>query len=87
MIFTHARIFAPHGDDRAADTRISGRYPYNMKRFGNKMSDSSSDNINEAKSGVVSITIPVWLRDFIGKVAFLNEERLYRVKPYKSKCR
>ena len=87
MIFTHARIFAPHGDDRAVDTRISGRYPYNMKRFGNKTPDSSSNNINEAKSGVFSITAPVWLRDFIGKVAFLHEERLYRVKPYKSKCR
>ena len=35
----------------------------------------------------VSIIAPVWLRDFIGKVAFLHEERLYRVKPYKSKCR
>ena len=42
------------------------------------MSDSSSNNINEAKSGVVSITAPVWLRDYIGKVAFLHEERLYR---------
>lgn len=26
----------------------------------------------------VSIIAPVWLRDYIGKVAFLHEERLYR---------